>query len=296
MTGFRAKAKTSIVLLSLASAPLSAQAPPDTGAFALITRNDLIFTAAFMAASYGVSRFDLRVARFLQDSSNLPSGFTTGSAQAFNAIGFPGAVVLTGGMYLAGKITGSESLADAGLHGGEAVVLAALATYAGKIAFGRKRPTPWGTGDPNDFKLGRGLRGETYSSFPSGHSALAFAAAGALTTEISSRSSGVAPFAAVPIFGAAALVAWARLESNKHWISDVFVGAGLGTMIGIKTVRWNHKHPANRLDRALLRGQGGVLEWTPALGLAWTWRPRWFTGRPGAMKVAPVVRMMPRSR
>jgi hypothetical protein len=39
---------------------------------------------------------------------------------------------------------------------------------------------------------------------------------------------------------------------NKHWASDVLVGAAIGTFAGRKVVRWHHSHPDNRVDRWLL--------------------------------------------
>jgi hypothetical protein len=50
---------------------------------------------------------------------------------------------------------------------------------------------------------------------------------------------------------------------NKHWASDVVLGAGVGTFAGIKVVRYSHAHPDNLIDRVLLKtsfapdGHGG---------------------------------------
>ena len=61
-------------------------------------------------------------------------------------------------------------------------------------------------------------------SFPSGHSATAFACA----TVIAWAS----PRLAVPAFVLAALVAWSRVYVGVHWPLDVLGGALLGTLIG----------------------------------------------------------------
>jgi hypothetical protein len=51
---------------------------------------------------------------------------------------------------------------------------------------------------------------------------------------------------------------------NKHWGSDVLLGAAIGTFSGRKVVQYAHGHPGNRLDRIMLRttvapdGHGGV--------------------------------------
>ena len=44
------------------------------------------------------------------------------------------------------------------------------------------------------------------------------------------------------------------MYNNRHWASDVLVGAGIGTFAGLKVVRYHHSHPGNRLDRWLLAG------------------------------------------
>jgi hypothetical protein len=38
---------------------------------------------------------------------------------------------------------------------------------------------------------------------------------------------------------------------NRHWASDVALGAAIGTFTGIKVVRYNHGHPDNLIDRVL---------------------------------------------
>jgi hypothetical protein len=40
---------------------------------------------------------------------------------------------------------------------------------------------------------------------------------------------------------------------NRHWASDVVMGAAIGTFTGRKIVQYAHGHPDNRLDRILLR-------------------------------------------
>ena len=44
------------------------------------------------------------------------------------------------------------------------------------------------------------------------------------------------------------------MYDNRHWASDVLVGAGIGTFDGLKVVRYHHSHPGNRLDRWMLAG------------------------------------------
>lgn len=283
-----------VLLLPIGLSAQAADAPPtdkqpvakpaaDTGRYALITTRDLMFVGGFTLATFAVSQLDKTVQGKLQDTLKLISQFTKNTEQAFNLLGVPGAFVISGGIYVIGRVARAPGLADAGLHTVEAVAIAEGLTYLTKWSFGRERPYSSGIDDPGDFSFGRGLlKGESFSSFPSGHASAAFAAASALTAEISSRRPKMIRWVAPPIYAAATLVGWARLQSNKHWLSDVFMGAGLGTLIGIKTVRFNHIHPHNRLDRffltatpAIIRDGGG----SHAFALVWTAHPGFLAGR-----------------
>jgi undecaprenyl-diphosphatase len=66
------------------------------------------------------------------------------------------------------------------------------------------------------------------SSFPSGHSAAAFAFA----TGVGHLS----PVAAAPLHGLAALVAYSRVHTGVHYPGDVIVGSLLGVVLAQGTV------------------------------------------------------------
>jgi undecaprenyl-diphosphatase len=66
-------------------------------------------------------------------------------------------------------------------------------------------------------------------SFPSGHSATAFACA----TVIAWAS----PRLAVPAFVLAALVAWSRVYVGVHWPLDVLGGSALGVLVSIALLK-----------------------------------------------------------
>lgn len=63
-------------------------------------------------------------------------------------------------------------------------------------------------------------------SFPSGHTATAFAAAEMLRREYGQRS----PWYAVAGYAAAAATGYLRIYNNKHWLGDVIAGAGIGIL------------------------------------------------------------------
>ena len=77
-------------------------------------------------------------------------------------------------------------------------------------------------------KTGKDVTGaRSNSSFPSGHTTAAFAAATVFAVEY--RNQPVIPIVAYTI---ASLVGISRVTENKHWATDVFTGAALGYLTG----------------------------------------------------------------
>lgn len=83
-------------------------------------------------------------------------------------------------------------------------------------------------------------------SFPSGHAASAFAAAGALAVSLG-RDRWKLWLPAVIV---AALIGFSRLYLFVHWPTDVAVGAVLGFVVGTlaaRAVRWAARHRGHRV-------------------------------------------------
>ena len=78
--------------------------------------------------------------------------------------------------------------------------------------------------------------GSGYNSFPSGHTAQAFAAVTFLTEEYGHRYKWL-PFMA---FSIASSVGTLRMANNRHYISDVLMGAGMG-ILSVKISYWTHR-------------------------------------------------------
>ena len=81
----------------------------------------------------------------------------------------------------------------------------------------------------------------TAYSFPSGHTANAFAGATILAIEYGENHKWV-PYAA---YGVATGVGLMRMGNNKHYLSDVLFGAGLG-ILSMKVAYWTHQYKWNQ--------------------------------------------------
>ena len=68
--------------------------------------------------------------------------------------------------------------------------------------------------------------GSNNKSFPSGHTATAFMTATMLTKEYG----GVSPWIGIGSYSVAAATGLMRVANNRHWLSDVLTGAGVGIL------------------------------------------------------------------
>jgi membrane-associated phospholipid phosphatase len=157
-------------------------------------------------------------------------------------------------LWAGGRLAGDDGTAAAGLRATEAIGAGLVVTGVVKLVAGRARPDLPGR-DPGRFAFLRGLReGSDYSSFPSGHTTVAFAAASALTAHAARTGGGGGDRWAVgvPLYAAATLAGLSRMYEDRHWASDVAGGALVGTVAGGAVVRWHARRPDSRLDRWFL--------------------------------------------
>ena len=135
--------------------------------------------------------------------------------------------VLTGllaAMYLSGEIAAEPGLRKTALLSLESFITAGLLTTVLKTAVGRARPRAFeGSQSFHPFSTS-----STYTSFPSGHSTAAFAVAASIAEQSESRVVDVLAYSL------ATLVAVARVQKEKHWASDSFIGSAIGFFVAKK--------------------------------------------------------------
>jgi membrane-associated phospholipid phosphatase len=237
----------------------------------LFTTADAALAVGFAGLTVAMFPLDKTIARRLEHDT-LAKGFVDHGATAFELLSVPGAYIIGPALYVYGRFGHHAGVEDVGLHSTEAVLLATGITEVLKGGLGRSRPYVTRDTNPHDFSFGKGFTGEDRSSFPSAHTAVAFAAASSVTSELAHLWPGHTVLVAPVLYGGATLVGVGRMYHDKHWASDVVLGAGLGIFSGLKVVRYAHDHPDNYFDRMLLHtsvapdGLGGVaVAWTMPL-------------------------------
>ena len=108
----------------------------------------------------------------------------------------------------------------------ESMVVSAVLVQGLKYSFARKRPYV------RDLPPGSPLSGEANLSFPSGHTAFAFSLATAAGTVATLRGYRSAPYVWGAGMALAAFTGYLRMAADKHYASDVIVGALTGSLVG----------------------------------------------------------------
>lgn len=255
--------------------PVMAQSDSTKSTVQLFTYRDGALASGVILAALFARRLDDHYAQRLQDSSTQANEKLHKLSTFVRTTAAPGALIIGTTMYATGRLVKNDHLAALGLHGTEALLLGEGVGGVIKGLIGRQRPYVKPQNSHN-FGFLRGFHGgDQYRSFPSGHSLAAFAAAAAVSSETSGWWPNTRWIIGPALFGGATLTAVSRMYDNRHWASDVIVGAGLGTFAGLKVVRYTNAHPGNRIDRWLLSGSivptadgGHALHWSLMPGMA----------------------------
>ena len=233
----------------LVAMPRLAPAQDTTKTF--FTRRDLYWAGVGLAGGAAISIFDERIANWWQSPAVQGSSSRHNFVKALTVINETpltiGALVTFG----AGRLTGNHTVADVGGHATEALVLTIVTSEAIRGPLGRARPRS-SQDDQYNFLFWGGFTDFARRSYPSLHAAAGFATAAALVQEIHFRHPQANVWAAPVLYTAALIPGVTRLYLDEHWASDVFSGAVLGTVLGVKVVNYAHTHRRNRLDRWLL--------------------------------------------
>jgi membrane-associated phospholipid phosphatase len=152
-----------------------------------------------------------------------------------------GAAATAGIFFGAGLIFKDERARDTGYLAACAIAQSFLLEHALKGLTGRQRPFAadgedhW-SGPVGFFKRYDPDYDGLYDSFPSGHSATAFSVATVVAMQYRHR-----PWVPILAYTIAAGVGLSRVTMDRHWMSDVFVGAVVGHLVARLVVRNNNR-------------------------------------------------------
>jgi hypothetical protein len=117
----------------------------------------------------------------------------------------------------AGELSNNRRLADTGATTLEALLVNGIATEGLKYAVERVRPN-----------------GQDKMSFPSGHVSMTATLASSIS-EMYDWNLRIA----IPLYLTTAFVGASRIQDNMHYLSDVFAGATLGTVVGMSFAKFH---------------------------------------------------------
>lgn len=200
----------------------------------------------------GLSFFlDSPIARDVQANSTAGSRATAKTLNRFGQVEVLAPVA--GGLLVVGLVAHRPGITRTAGRLVGALVVANLLTQPAKYLFGRSRPYQDSDLDALDFSPFSGR-----TSFPSGHTAAAFALA---TTLGDASGSGAAK---VALYTLATGTAWGRVTESDHWLSDVLTGAGLG-VLSAKFSSGRLRVFGLRPPKMLIGPRGSELSWTVGL-------------------------------
>lgn len=152
------------------------------------------------------------------------------AADAGNLIGDPFLHLgIAGAVWGGGILADSPKWREVGLMMGEAAVLADASSFILKSGVGRARPyTERGRASFRPFQFS-----SDYDSMPSMHTSSSFAMASVIA-----RTSESIPVALLS-YTTAAFVGFSRIYKDKHWASDVVLGAAIGELAGRVVTRFH---------------------------------------------------------
>ncbi len=141
---------------------------------------------------------------------------TNAVAHIFRHMGQPEVYAPVGlGALAVGLISGNDKVTRAGGRISASLMTSGATVNVIKVFAGRKRPRF--AEDQYEFRPFSGA-----ASWPSGHTAMAFALATSVSDEVRSTP------ASIGLYAAATMTGWSRMNDNRHWFTDVVTGALIG--------------------------------------------------------------------
>lgn len=194
-----------------------------------LSKSDVLPLSAIFLGTFGLMVLDEDIRDSVQDSGSNSWDEIFSFSKQFG----DGRVTLpiAGIFYLAGEIFHDEKSRDTGISALESFIFSGIICSTLKVLAGRSRPYR-GEGSGKFY-------GPTFAnsklSLPSGHATVAFSLASVIASEYDSLLVDISAYTI------ASLTAISRVYHDKHWTSDVALGAIIGTLVGRAVVYQNKK-------------------------------------------------------
>ncbi|OPX24896.1 MAG: hypothetical protein B1H05_04490 [Candidatus Cloacimonas sp. 4484_140] len=198
--------------------------------------NNWLKAGIFTGSAILLYAYDRQMQNFVQEHK---SDFITSLTDATNYLG-NGYFVLSAEalLYCYGHIASDEKARRISLEMLESFAVVGVTVTGLKMLTHRHRPS---TSDSPDIWDGPSFSSHNIA-FPSGHAAVAFSWATVFAEEFSEK-----PIVGIVSYTLAACTAFSRVYKNKHWVSDVFVGALLSHVITKKIVSLHAEKDQNSI-------------------------------------------------
>ncbi|MCX5754611.1 MAG: phosphatase PAP2 family protein [Gemmatimonadetes bacterium] len=203
-----------------------------------------------------VWRLDISVQAAARDSVVQASAALHGIADAANWWGGPGVIWFAAALWLGGRALNRRSIARVGLRGAEGLAVASAVSGIIKGLAGRARPFVF-PGEPWHWDFNHGWSDAQWFSMPSGHTTATTAMVVGVLLATRGWTGSARLSLTIPLIASAVLVAFGRVYSNQHWVSDVAVAVLLSTIVSVLIARVHRVAPRAAYDRIML-GEGAL--------------------------------------
>jgi membrane-associated phospholipid phosphatase len=188
-----------------------------------------------LSATIGITGLSTLIDKDIQEfSQSNKSAFTDHLFKVDKYFHIESMIISIAAIYGYGVLADNENVRNLGLRLSETTFYSGLINLSTRFLIGRGRPNiseSQYTFRPLDFTWG-------YSAFPSAHTTLAFAYSTVMAKEYNNF------FWEFGWYSLSALVGFARIHNDQHWLSDVLMGAALGYFIG----NFVNDHKTNQLN------------------------------------------------
>jgi membrane-associated phospholipid phosphatase len=211
-----------------------------------LRKKDLVWLAPVAAATSAAFIFDRSALDHVSTDPSPVNGFRT--ASDFTGIYIP--VAAAGAALLGGTIRHDEHLRETGALAMTAMIDTQLLTTFIKYSTDRARPSATGA-TPSSGTFWPNGHSFAADSFPSGHTANAFAVAHVIADEYPGWKVKLA------VYSLAAATGFERVAGREHFPSDVLVGGALGYLVGGYVFNHHSTRSKTHVAFAPMFGHGG---------------------------------------